>query len=119
MIRRLAVLGIAALVLAWGATAFAEDAAAIEKGKAVYGEAKPPCKTCHSIAGVGNAKGALDDVGSKLKDHEIKEWIRDPKKMTEKANATRKPPMMAYPKEKLSDQDVDALAAYLASLKKK
>ena len=118
MTRRLVVLGIAAFVLCWG-VASAQDAAAIEKGKKVYTEVMPKCKTCHSIAGEGNPKGALDDVGSKLKADEVKSWLRDPKAMTEKAKATRKPPMPTYSKEKLSDADADALAAYLLSLKKK
>jgi mono/diheme cytochrome c family protein len=30
----------------------------------VYADQK--CATCHSIAGRGNAKGALDDIGSRL-----------------------------------------------------
>ena len=38
--------------------------------------------------------------------------------MTEKAKAARKPAMPAYPKEKLSDEDLDALTAYMLSLKK-
>ncbi len=119
MLRRLVVLGIAALVLSWGATAFAQDAAAIEKGKAVYANVLPKCKTCHSIAGEGNAKGALDEVGGKYKAEEIKAWMRTPKDMTEKTKAARKPAMPAYPAEKLSDADLEALTAYMMSLKKK
>ena len=38
--------------------------------------------------------------------------------MTAKAKAERKPPMPAYSKEKISDADLDALTAYLSSLKK-
>jgi hypothetical protein len=71
---------------------------------------------CHAIAGKGNAKGALDDVGSKLKADEIRSWITDPKGMATKTNATRKPPMKVYT---LPKEDVDALVAYLSSLKGK
>lgn len=102
-------------VLALVGSAAAQDAA---KGKQVYEAATPKCKTCHAIGGVGNPKGALDDVGSKLKADDIKAWLRTPKEMTEKAKATRKPVMPAYPKEKLSDGDLADLAAYLGSLKK-
>jgi mono/diheme cytochrome c family protein len=119
MIRRVFFVAIAGLVLGGAATAQAQDAAAIEKGKKVYAEAMPKCKTCHSIAGEGNAKGPLDEVGSKLTAEEIKGWIRTPKEMTEKTKSTRKPPMMAYPKEKMSDADLEALTAYMLSLKKK
>jgi mono/diheme cytochrome c family protein len=38
--------------------------------------------------------------------------------MSEKAKATRKPAMPAYPVAKLSDADLDALVAYIQSLKK-
>jgi mono/diheme cytochrome c family protein len=67
---------------------------------------------------VGNAKGSLDDVGNKVSAADIKAWMRTPKEMTAKAKATRKPPMPAYGKEKISDADLDALAAYLSGLKK-
>lgn len=107
-------LGVSAIILFAAATASAQA----DKGKQVYEAAMPKCKVCHSIGGVGNAKGALDDVGSKLKAEEIKAWLRTPKEMTEKAKATRKPVMPAYPPDKLSDADLDALAAYLLSLKK-
>ena len=96
----------------------AQDAAKIEKGKQVYEGASPKCKVCHSVGGVGNPKGSLDGVGAKLKADEIKAWLRTPKEMTEKAKATRKPVMPAYPKEKLADEDLEALASYLLSLKK-
>src|SRR5262245_56132605 len=96
----------------------AQDAAKIEKGKQVYDAATPKCKACHSIAGAGNVKGALDGVGSRLKADEVKAWMRTPKEMTEKTKSARKPPMPAYPKDKISDDDLDALTAYMLSLKK-
>ena len=110
MIRQVTMLG----VLALATSTFAQDAA---KGKQVYDSASPKCKMCHAIAGEGNAKGSLDSCG-KLKAEEIKAWIRTPKEMTAKAKAERKPPMVAYPADKLSDADLDALTAYLLTLKK-
>jgi mono/diheme cytochrome c family protein len=98
------------------AAAHAADAA-VEKGKAVYEAATPKCKTCHSVGGVGNPKGALEGTASKLKAEEIKAWLRTPKEMTEKTKATRKPMMPTYGPDKISDADLDALAAYLLSLK--
>ena len=112
----LAVVPLFALVLT--GPAMAKDAAMVEKGKQVYDAATPKCKVCHAVAGVGNAKGALEGVGTKLKAEEVKAWMRTPKEMTEKTKATRKPTMPAYPKEKLSDEDLEALTAYLLSLKK-
>lgn len=95
------------------AAAFADDAK-IEKGKQVFAAQK--CSLCHSIAGKGNAKGSLDDVGSKLTAAEIKQWLTDPVAMAAKAKAERKPPMKAKP---MPAADIDALVAYLETLKKK
>jgi len=100
-----------AMVLTTGVAAAGQDA---KRGEAVYAEQK--CSLCHSIAGKGNAKGSLDDVGAKLSEAEIREWITNPKEMTTKTKAERKPPMKAYPN--LPKADVDALVAYLQTLKK-
>ena len=86
----------------------------VEKGAKVFAAQK--CSVCHSIAGKGNAKGKLDGVGAKLTPDEIKQWITDPVAMTKKANATRKPPMQ---KKSIPADDVDALVAYLSTLKQK
>jgi mono/diheme cytochrome c family protein len=99
--------------LAFPAAAAAQNAAAVEHGKKVYAAEK--CSICHSIGGVGNKKGALDTVGSKLTADEIREWIVSAPEMTKKTKAERKPLMRAY---KLSKDDLDGLVAYLASLKK-
>ncbi len=91
----------------------AAAAAAQDKGAQVYAEQK--CSLCHSIGGKGNAKGPLDGVGSKLSADEIRQWIVDAKGMTAKTKATRKPEMKSY---SLPKDQVDALVAYLSSLKK-
>lgn len=104
--------------LALAAPALAQDAAAVSKGKQVYDSAAPKCKVCHSVAGEGNAKGSLDGIGAKLKAEEIGAWLRTPKEMAAKAKADRKPVMLPYTKDKLSDADLEALTAYLLSLKK-
>jgi mono/diheme cytochrome c family protein len=93
----------------------AQDAKQVERGMKVYADQK--CSVCHSIAGKGNPKGPLDDVGSRLSADEIREWIVNPAKMSKKAKAERKPPMKAY--ASLPKEDLDALVAYLSSLKKK
>jgi len=92
--------------------ATAQDAA---KGAQVYAAQK--CSTCHAIAGKGNAKGPLDDVGTKLTSAEIRQWIVDPAAMTAKSKAARKPPMPSK-YSGLPKDDLDALVAYLSSLKK-
>ena len=97
------------------AIAAAQTAAAIERGQKVYTEQK--CSVCHSVAGVGNKRGALDEVGSNLSAEEIRLWIVDAPAMTAKTKAERKPPMRSY--ASLPKEDVDALVAYMQSLKKK
>jgi mono/diheme cytochrome c family protein len=106
------ILGAFGITVVTAGVAFA--GADAKRGEAVYTEQK--CSLCHSIAGKGNAKGSLDGVGSKLSAAEIKEWIVNPKEMTAKTKAERKPPMKAYPN--LPAADVDALVAYLETLKK-
>ncbi len=100
-----------AMVLGLAGVAAAQDKVA--QGKALFDANK--CSICHSVAGKGNPKGSLDGVGSKLSAAEIKEWITDPAGMYAKTKATRKPPMI---KKSLKPDEVDALVAYLASLKK-
>ena len=105
-------LGCAALMMA-AAPAFAQDAN-LKKGAQVFVTAK--CTKCHAIAGKGNAKGKLDEVGSKLTPAEIKAWLETPEEMATKAKETRKPPMK---KTSMSKDDEEALVAYLSTLKKK
>ena len=93
------------------ATAAAQDVKA--KGEQLFADQK--CTLCHSVGEKGNKKGPLDGVGTKLSASEIREWITDAKGMTAKTKATRKPEMKAY---SLPKEDVDALVAYLGSLKK-
>jgi len=94
-------------------TAAAAQDAKVAKGQQLFVDQK--CSLCHSIAGKGNAKGPLDGVGSKLSADEIRSWVTDAKGMTAKTKATRKPEMKAFT---LPKDDVDALVAYLGTLKK-
>lgn len=96
----------------WAAGAFAQDAA---HGKQLFTDNK--CGVCHSIAGTGNKKGPLDDVGAKMSANDIRAWITSAPEMAVKAKAERKPPMKAY--TALSKQEVDDLVAYLQTLKSK
>jgi mono/diheme cytochrome c family protein len=85
----------------------------VETGQQVFAAQK--CSLCHSVAGKGNAKGSLDGVATKYKAPELREWIVNAKVMAAKHNATRKPPMKDF--SSLPATDVDALVAYLQTLK--
>jgi mono/diheme cytochrome c family protein len=97
--------------MTFAGVAAAQDAA---KGAQVYAAQK--CSVCHSIAGKGNVKGPLDDVGSKLSADDIRQWMVDAKGMTAKTKAPRKPEMRNYT---LSKDDLGNLVTYLSGLKKK
>lgn len=103
---------LALLVIALPHAAWAQDAL-VKKGQEVY--AKQKCALCHSVSGKGNPNGSLDGVGGKWKPEEIREWIVNWKAMATKHNATRKPPMTDF--SKLPKADVDALVAFLRTLK--
>jgi len=104
-----------AVALTIAGSAFAQDKAAIDKGTKLYGTKM--CSLCHAVAGKGNAKGPLDEVGTKLTADQIRAWIVTPKEMTAKMKADRKPAMPLN--STLTKDDVDALVAYLVTLKKK
>ena len=95
------------------ATAAAAQDAKLAKGEKLYVDQK--CALCHSIGDKGNKKGPLDGVASKLSAAEVHEWIVDATGMTAKTKAARKPPMKSYT---LPKEDLDALLAYLMTLKK-
>ncbi len=82
-------------------------------GQKVYVAQK--CNVCHSVAGQGNKKGPLEGVGAKLSADEIRQWIINAPEMAAKAKADRKPVMKGFPN--LPKADVDALVAYVQSLK--
>lgn len=99
----------AAVVLAAADRASAQA----DKGQQVFAAQK--CSMCHAVAGKGNAKGPLDKVGAKYSAADLRQWIVDAKTMAEKTKATRKPPMKDF--SALPAADVDALVAYLRTLK--
>lgn len=103
-----------AIVCSMASLSSAQDAKLVERGMKVYAEKK--CANCHSIAGKGNKKGPMDEVGTKLSADEIREWLVDPIDMAKKAKSTRKPPMKA---SNLAKEDLDAVVAYMLTLKKK
>ena len=95
-----------------GVRVAAQDAVA--KGQAVYNAQK--CSVCHIIGGKGNKANPLDGVGKKLSADEIRQWITNPVEMTAKVKSTKKP-VMPNRYATLPPADLDALVAYLSSLK--
>jgi mono/diheme cytochrome c family protein len=103
-----------AAALATPVAAAGQDEKVIKQGEQVYAAQK--CQTCHAIGGKGNKANPLDGVGKKVSADEIRAWIVTPTEMTKKAGSTKKPPM-PNKYSKLPAAELDALVAYLASLK--
>jgi mono/diheme cytochrome c family protein len=97
-----------ALALALPAVGFGDDAK-VAKGKEIYAAQK--CQMCHSIGGTVGKKTPLDGVGSKFDAATIKKWIVAPKEMKPDI---KKPDFS----KKIMGDDLDALVAYLETLKK-
>jgi len=109
MIRSLSTLALATGVcLSLAIPAAAQDKAKAEKGAALF--TSQQCVMCHSVGTKGNKKGPLDEVATKLKAEEIREWLINPDAMREKTKATRTPAMKQL---HLSKDQVDALVAFL------
>ncbi|HUR21483.1 MAG TPA: cytochrome c [Vicinamibacterales bacterium] len=117
--RKLVLVAIVAMALTGGkllaqtpAPTAAQLTAAIKAGQKVYTDQK--CSTCHSVAGVGSKMAPLDGVGAKLTSAEIHSWMTDPDGMAAKLPVKPKIKMKKYT---LNDEDLNALVAYLGSLK--
>ena len=85
-----------------------------KRGQEVYAAQK--CQGCHAIGGKGMKANPLDGVGKKLSAADTKAWIVTPKELATKSQSKGKPPMPdRY--AKLPAADIDALVAYMQSLK--
>lgn len=90
------------------------DEALVEAGRRVYEQQK--CASCHQIAKRGNSRFPLDGVGSKLTTPQLRAWMTDTAQM--EAALPRLPAIrMSEIKFRLNTRELDALVAYLASLK--
>lgn len=87
---------------------------ALAAGRKVYEQQK--CASCHQIAKRGNSRFPLDGVGSKLTLEQLRRWMTDTAEM--EAALPRLPAIrMSEMKFRLNARELDALVAYLASLK--
>lgn len=79
----------------------------LARGKAVYDETG--CATCHMVAGIGGRTGpSLDGIGKKYDAEKLKEILLNPETLN---------PNTVMPPFEGSEEDLDALVAYLLSLK--
>ncbi len=110
---------VVAMVLAMftaAASVAAQDAKQIADGKKIYGA--KDCVKCHMIAGKGNKIGKLDGVASKIDAAEIRKWLTQPAEMEKTLEKAPKVKMSSKMKlMKLGPADIDALVAYMETLK--
>ena len=88
-----------------------------DAGRRVYEARK--CATCHMVAGKGNKRFPLDGVASRLPAVELRRWLTDTAEM-ERALPTQPAVRMSewmQTNRRPSDRDLDALVAYLGTLK--
>jgi cytochrome c2 len=95
----------------------AQDAKKVDAGKQVY--TAKECSKCHMIAGKGNKIGPLDGVASKVSADDMRKWLTNPAQMEAKLDHKPKVKMSSkIDQMKLKDTEIDALVAYLQTLKK-
>lgn len=106
---------LAAATCALGAASF--QAPDVQAGQAVYDDRK--CATCHMVAGKGNMRFPLDGIAARLSVEDLRRWLTDTAEM-EGALARQPAVRMSEwmdTNRKISDRDLAALVAYLATLK--
>lgn len=81
----------------------------VERGWEVYLAER--CSSCHSITGQGSPRYPLDGVGSRLAEEELRLWVVAPQRA--------RPGVRKRPYDHLPDTDVDALVAFLETLRER
>jgi cytochrome c2 len=85
-----------------------------DAGRKVYDREK--CATCHQIEKRGNSRYPLDGVASRLTSDQLRRWLTHPAEM--EAALPRMPALrMSTMNYRLNRQELDALVAYLETLK--
>ena len=74
------------------------------------------CATCHQIEKRGNSRYPLDGVAGRLTAEQLRKWMTNPAEM--EAALPRMPALrMSTMKYRLNAQELDAIVAYLQTLK--
>ncbi len=118
MVRLTIVAGTACVIVAGGLTTAAGTAqtasSPADAGRRIYARLK--CATCHQIDGRGNGRYPLDGVAARVPADGLRRWLTDAASM--EAALPRLPALrMSTMKYRLNTEDLDALVAYLQTLK--
>ena len=105
---------VAGIVLTSAAAMYGQTPAQVQAGQALY--QKHGCAKCNLAAGRGNKMFPLDGVASKMKPADIRAWLANPAEMEKKL--PKPPPLkMSAQKYNFKPEEIDALVAYLQTLK--
>lgn len=86
----------------------------IEAGRRLYVAQK--CSVCHLVAGQGNKRFPLDGIGQRVTAVDLRRWLTHTVEM--EARLPKQPAIkMSSRKYRFNDAELDALVAYLQSLK--
>ena len=108
------VLGLAGITLLSVAAVTAQDAKQVDAGKQLF--TSKGCTKCHQVGGRGNKANVLDGVASKVSTADMKKWLTNPAEMETRLD--HKPKLkMSSKKAPLTNSEIDALVAYLETLK--
>ncbi|HRQ64252.1 MAG TPA: cytochrome c [Xanthomonadaceae bacterium] len=91
----------------------AADLEQVARGAEVF--AREGCAGCHSIAGDGNPRNPLDGVGARLGADELLHWTVGAPEVADRMS--RRTAMMKQGYADLGETDLDALVAFLATLR--
>jgi mono/diheme cytochrome c family protein len=89
------------------------DPALVARGAEVYAE--EGCGGCHAIAGEGNPRNPLDGVGARLTSDELLQWTVGAPEVAD--SMPRRTAMLKQGYADLDQADLDALIAYLGTLR--
>lgn len=84
----------------------------IARGRALYAE--QGCASCHAIAGDGNPRHPLDEVGGRYTGAELRQWITGAGPASERLSPAVLRRKQRY--QSLRPDEVDSLTAYLTSV---
>ncbi len=115
MTKRFLVAVVGTLALS-GMTLLAQDAKQVDTGKKLFSSKE--CTKCHQIEGKGNKINILDGVATKVTAADMHKWLTEPAAMEAKLDHKPKVKMSSKIKQlKLNPAEIDALVAYLQTLK--
>ena len=90
----------------WAPASLAQDSTPVARGQRVFAE--QGCYGCHTVGKAGTAIGPdLTRIGAKYSEQSLTLWLLEPQQQK---------PTAHMPKIDLTDAEIRALAAYLASL---